>query len=102
MAISTEITDNGRQVEIRVKGRFDFNVHREFRDAYRNESPDAKYLINMADADYIDSSALGMLLLLREHGGDNHCDVKIIRCCDEIKKVLTTSNFDALFRIETK
>lgn len=46
------------------------------------------------------SSALGMLLLLREHAGDDKADVKIVRCRPEVKKILTIANFHHLFHLD--
>jgi len=52
-----------------LSGRFDFNVHREFKEAYMavlNDSVALAIEIDLAAVDYLDSSALGMLLMLRE------------------------------------
>jgi anti-anti-sigma regulatory factor len=40
-----------------------------------------------------------MLLLLREHAGGDGCDVTITDCSEEIKKILTISNFEKLFKL---
>lgn len=99
MAISQSTTDGGKEVTINIDGRFDFNVHQDFRSAYRDQRADAKYTIKMNGTDYIDSSALGMLLLLREHAGNDNADITISGCKDEIKKILSIANFERLFKI---
>jgi len=99
MPISSTVTDNGKTVTINISGRFDFNSHRDFRESYGDEGSSLKYIINMSGTDYMDSSALGMLLLLREHAGGDNCDVTITACNDEIKKILTISNFEKLFKL---
>ena len=99
MAIAANVTDGGSTVNITVSGRFDFNSHHDFRNAYRNEKPDAKYVIDMSGTDYIDSSALGMLLLLREHAGNDKSSITIRGCKDEIRKIFAISNFEKLFNI---
>lgn len=99
MPISSNVSDNGNQVTIHLRGRFDFNEHTHFREAYRSHAEDAKYVLDMSGADYMDSSALGMLLLLREHAGGDKADITIAGCRPELKKILTIANFQKLFII---
>lgn len=99
MSITAIPSDSGHEVTISVDGRFDFSLHKDFRDAYRNQSPSAKYIIDMGNTDYMDSSALGMLLLLREHAGGDKSNIVITGCQPDIKKILTISNFQKLFTI---
>ncbi len=99
MPISSTVSDNGKTVTINISGRFDFNSHRDFRASYGDEAGNLKYIVNMAGTEYMDSSALGMLLLLREHAGGDICDVTITSCSEEIKKILTISNFEKLFKL---
>lgn len=99
MAISGTVGGNGESVEIKITGRFDFNAHHDFRNIYRNEKSGATYNINMSGTEYIDSSALGMLLLLREHAGNESAKITIAGCNDDIKKIFSISNFEKLFEI---
>lgn len=99
MAISGNVSDGGSSVLISINGRFDFNAHHDFRNIYRNEKSDAAYTIDMSGTDYIDSSALGMLLLLREHAGNESASITIKGCNDDIKKIFAISNFEKLFII---
>jgi anti-anti-sigma factor len=86
---------------IEITGRFDFSSHQEFRQIYENASPDIKvYTIDMRDATYLDSSALGMLLLLRDHAGGDNSEIRLINCNEDVRKILTISNFGQLFHIE--
>lgn len=55
---------------IYLSGHFSFDAHRAFKAAYKNQLEDAKIgniVINLSGVKYLDSSALGMLLLLRDH-----------------------------------
>jgi anti-anti-sigma factor len=99
MAISGTVSDGGSSVLINISGRFDFNAHHDFRNIYRNEKSDAVYTIDMSGTEYIDSSALGMLLLLREHAGNEGAKITISGCNDDIKKIFSISNFEKLFTI---
>ena len=99
MSISTSVS--GDELTVVVEGRFDFSAHQEFRDAYEEAGSGVrKYVINMSKATYLDSSALGMLLLLRDHAGGDSADVRITQCNPDVKKILTISNFEQLFTIE--
>lgn len=100
MAISGEVGSDGSSVLIKITGRFDFNAHHDFRNIYRNEKASAAYTIDMSGTEYIDSSALGMLLLLREHAGNESANITIEGCNEEIKKIFAISNFEKLFTIK--
>lgn len=99
--MSITSTKNGSTVTITINGRFDFSSHKEFREAYRNtpEGSANDFVVDMSATEYLDSSALGMILLLREHAGSEHADVSIINCRSEVKEILMVSNFDKLFNI---
>ena len=99
MSISGNSNDDGSSVAIKIDGRFDFNAHHDFRNIYRNEKSGAAYNIDMTGTEYIDSSALGMLLLLREHAGNENAKITISGCNDDIKKIFSISNFEKLFTI---
>ena len=100
MSINADLDEASNKLTIAVEGRFDFSAHKEFRDSYEglSDRPE-KFLIDMGGANYIDSSALGMLLLLRDHAGGDQADVEIVNCSADVKKILTISNFDQLFSI---
>lgn len=100
MAISAKISADGSELNIGIDGRFDFSSHQDFRKAYEDTQNDPeKYVVDMNATTYLDSSALGMLLLLRDHAGGDHADIHIINCNDDVKKILTISNFEQLFNI---
>ncbi|NNJ71572.1 MAG: STAS domain-containing protein, partial [Enterobacterales bacterium] len=91
--------ENGT-LTIQVEGRFDFSIHQSFRNAYESSSESVdRYDIDLRSATYLDSSALGMLLLLREYAGSEQSKISISNGSDDIRKILTISNFDQLFTI---
>lgn len=93
-------TTNGNSITIKVSGRFDFSSHQEFRQIYESVPADVtSYTVDMSDATYLDSSALGMLLLMRDHAGGDSSNIEIVNCNDDVKKILTISNFGQLFSI---
>jgi len=100
MAINTKKSADGAELTISVAGRFDFSSHQAFREAYENLPVKAKsYVIDLHEATYLDSSALGMLLLLRDYAGGDSARIHIEHCNSDVKKILTISNFEQLFKI---
>ncbi|MBB50817.1 MAG: anti-anti-sigma factor [Pseudomonadales bacterium] len=101
MSIQASMSADSQILTINVKGRFDFGAHQEFRSAYeRSGLPPRQYVVDLHETDYIDSSALGMLLLLRDHAGGDSADIRIVHCNPDVRKVLSISNFEQLFSIE--
>ena len=100
MSIESEVSLDGKKLTIAIKGRFDFGSHQAFREAYERfyKVPEA-YVVDLKETTYIDSSALGMLLLLRDHAGGDESDVSVINCNADVRKILAISNFDKLFDI---
>ncbi len=98
MSIST--AENDGKLTIRVDGRFDFSIHQDFRAAYENAGDAvSSYEIDMRTTSYLDSSALGMLLLLRDYAGGDNSNVSIVNTSPDVKKILTISNFEQLFSV---
>jgi HptB-dependent secretion and biofilm anti anti-sigma factor len=99
-AIRAELSADGEELVIRVSGRFDFSAHQDFRDSYeRLPVQPRRYRVDLAEASYLDSSALGMLLLLRDHAGGDRGDVGIVNGNRDVRKILAISNFEQLFTI---
>jgi len=87
---------------VRIEGRFDFAAHRDFREALKialaNERA-KEIAIDLAAADYIDSSALGMLLLSLENAKAAGKPLVLERPSGAVKQVLDIANFQRLFTI---
>jgi anti-anti-sigma factor len=94
------INAEGRTV-IQLQGRFDFNAHREFREAVDGAlATSSKELqVDLGGVDYLDSSALGMLLMLRDKAKGAAREVVLTKCTGAVKQVLDIANFGKLFRI---
>lgn len=97
--ITAQARPDGQSVTITIAGRFDFKVHQEFREAYKHAPRTTEFVVDMARTDYMDSSALGMLLLLREHLGGDSAKIRIVNCKPDIKNVLSIANFHKLFAL---
>jgi len=100
MTITATVSPEQDEVTLHVSGRFDFSMHQEFIRAYK-EFPkgEKRFVVDLDGADYMDSSAMGMLLQLREYG-DKKGAVRLINSNDGIREILRIANFDKLFTID--
>jgi len=100
MALETRLDSATNTLEIKISGRFDFGIHQEFRKATEQVSSGVNtVVVNMGNVDYLDSSALGMLLVLRDKVGESKSAVQIKNAKPEVKKILEIANFDKLFTL---
>lgn len=92
-------TESGDVVTIHVKGRFDFASHQEFLGSYKDlPKGEKRFVVDLSGTDYMDSSAMGMLLQLREHG-DKSKPIELVNGNDGIREILRIANFDKLFKV---
>lgn len=88
------------EVRILVSGRFDFVTHQDFRASYHPWPEGVRAVtVDLSQADYLDSSALGMLLVLRKVATVQGADVELVGASATVLRILEIANFDRLFRI---
>jgi anti-anti-sigma factor len=100
--MQANVLKEGSKAVIKLNGRFDFNTHRDFRGAYEPLIADAGIkvvTVDFAGVDYLDSSALGMLLMLRDKMGGANKEVGLAGVRGNVKQVLDIANFGKLFQI---
>lgn len=102
MPLKTQLSNDGSSTTISINGRFDFTLYKDFRYAYESglNKGCANFTINLSQTEYMDSSALGMLLVLKDRSDHENISVTIKNCNKEIKNILAISNFEKLFTIE--
>lgn len=99
MSVSISSNEPGK-LTIAINGRFDFADHQAFRETYAHDTRGSrKYEVDMRNAEFMDSSALGMLLQLRDHAGGSREGVTIVNCNADIGEILRISNFHKLFEM---
>ena len=86
---------------ISLKGRFDFQVHQEFKRTVEGliRAGRSELTLNLSQVSFIDSSALGMLLLARESCEKAGGAVVLDRPQEYVDKVLKLCHFDQLFQV---
>lgn len=101
MAVKIQISEEEKVLTISITGRFDITTYKDFSQAYKDKLDSiSKWIIDMTDVEYMDSSALGMLLMLRERSGGDSAAIDIVNCSAGIKKIFDTANFNKLFHIK--
>lgn len=100
MSITVEKYNNGTGLKIKISGRFDFSAHRDFREAYSKIDPvQTSFNIDLSETSYMDSAALGMLLVLRERAGGSRADITLTGYNKSVGQILEISRFEQLFQI---
>lgn len=97
--MQTSISKRDGNTVIVLNGRFDYNAHREFREAVDQAVKEAsgKIQVDLAAVDYLDSSALGMLLMLRDKAKSANKEVQLANARGAVKQVIDIANFGKLF-----
>lgn len=93
-------TDHDTAV-IQLSGRFDFSGHRDFKQCYESalHAPVRKIDVDLKNVDYLDSSALGMLLLLKQHADARALPVALLNCGGLVREILDVANFGVMFEM---
>lgn len=100
MPIQSSVSSDGATLTMLVDGRFDATCLDDFRQCYEESSEINKYVIDLKGTQHLDSSALGMLLVLRDFAGGNDANIQIINCTEDVKKIFAISAFSQLFDIQ--
>ncbi len=84
---------------ITITGYFDYGLGTQFREAYKDSDDIEKCIIDLKKVTFIDSSALGRLMVLRAWATKIGARVVLSNSNDPVKKVLNIMQFDKLFEI---
>ncbi len=93
---------NKNVLVLTLQGRFDFHLHRTFLESYKERISDEKIdrvEVDLKGVEYMDSSALSMLLLLREKASLFDKEVVLLNCKGTVQQIIEVSNFAQLFEI---
>ncbi len=85
---------------IRLPSRFDFSFHRQFADLYNPLIEDAsckEIILDFNQVEYLDSSALGMMVLLQKRSSTSAKKVKIKGARGATDEILKMANMQKIF-----
>lgn len=96
-----KVTNGNGLVAIHLEGRFDFAARRAFAAARDQALAEGQRHIQVkfTGVDYVDSAALGMLLILREKAHWSGKSVSLADCRDHIRQLIEVAKFDQLFSV---
>jgi anti-anti-sigma factor len=99
--MNISVTEGSTNTTVALKGRFDFQAHQEFRRTVEGllRSGHSALTLDLSEVSFIDSSALGMLLLTRESCEKAGGAVVLDRPQEYVEKVLRLCHFDQLFQV---
>lgn len=100
MKVTTTITAD--QAVLAVEGRFQYDAVMDFRRELEPlaTNPQLQHLeIDLSQTTYIDSSALGILLVARDMARKNKKSIRLTHCRGDVLQVLNIARFDTLFTI---
>lgn len=99
--MQANMTSRDGKTIVGLQGRFDFNAHREFREVVDQamKEPAHEVHIDLGGVDYLDSSALGMLLMLRDKAKGAGKEVALANARGPVKQVIDIANFSKLFAL---
>ena len=99
--IVSEVKDNGETLFIKIDGVFSFELNRQFSDTYRS-APESveRFVIDFSQVEYVDSSALGILLVMKKTGEEHGVnEFSLINCRQNIADVMLVCHFDDIFNL---
>ncbi len=101
MQVAISLVDN--RLILRLQGRLDSNASNEFRqtiDAALKDDAVKEVEVDMGGVDYIDSTGLGLLLVLRAEARNRYKAVRLANCRGPIKVALDIANFNKIFTMD--
>lgn len=85
-----------------ISGRFTFEIHREFRKYSEQalDNPECTRLdMELSEVAYLDSSALGMLLLVKDKAAGLNKSIRLKGAHGHTLQILQTVKFDSMFEL---
>jgi len=100
MSVEYKISPDGRELCISITGRFDFHTKSALQAAYEKvDLKSTRIIFDLSRSDYMDSSALGMLLLLREKAGGDQSSIELSQCQASTLELLKMARCDEMFEV---
>lgn len=96
-----DIRQDGETTILALSGRFDYEARHDFTQAANAvlHSEARTIRVDLAEVGYIDSSALGMLLHLRERARQTEGKEVVLANCAKVRQILDIACFGKLFQI---
>ena len=96
--VRVKLNESDSLVTIDPGEQFCFEIAREFREATKGYPSHTRFVIDLRNTKFMDSAALGMLLLLRETYDNGH-RIQLANANAHIQKILSITRFERYFDI---
>ena len=101
MEITSSYQNQGKVLVIDVGTKFDFSKVEDFRNAYSELNDGVTHIaVDLSRTEYMDSSALGMLLNMQKTLAGKELYYSIENARPQVAKILKISRFDKKFEIK--
>ncbi len=101
MTINTCYFEEKKRLVISIDEYFNFSSYKTFRECYSQyTSQGMTYILDLSNTEYVDSSALGMILLLKEHTQFHASKLILSEPSYSVSKILEIAQFHHLMVIE--
>lgn len=100
--MEANVINMGNKSIVKLTGKLDYKGHRTFNEACRpllQQAGVETVDVDLAGVDYIDSSGLGLLMLLNEKAQAAGKDVVLSNPQDVVMQILNVANMGQLFHI---
>ena len=95
------VTRTDTSCTIILDENFDYTCRELFQTIYKENSKKTEYIIDFHSVRLVDSSALGLLLVLREYNGCDGSLIHLIHCNPQVKELFSTVKFSQFFNMES-
>lgn len=95
------IASENKKLTAELSGKFTFShtsVFKELLDRVEKDAPTA-IEVNLTQLTFVDSAALGMLLLLKDAASKHNANVVLKGASGQVEKLLKMSRFDQIFSL---
>ncbi|MEO5363982.1 MAG: STAS domain-containing protein [Magnetococcus sp. DMHC-8] len=102
MSGTVSVLRSDTEIIISITGQFVFDLHRPFRAAYLHgeHTQKIRFIIDMSHVEYLDSAAIGMLLMMREEtGAEDRAIIINNNARGQVGRVLSATKMERFFQI---
>lgn len=92
------VHNEGQTLHVEIHDDFCFSMLREFRRVCERRRY-AHYIIDLANTTFIDSAALGMLMVLHHFVNEDRRAITIVNASETVRQVLLIAHFNRFFDI---
>ncbi|MBF0188603.1 MAG: STAS domain-containing protein [Magnetococcales bacterium] len=92
--------EEGGVLQMELRGRFGYAMGIQLRQLWEAHPDASEYRIDLSQVSMIESSALGMLMLMRQQVGGENANIILVGANDDVMWALKTALFDRLFTLQ--